>query len=174
MRDTKDLDDFDSLETSEAPASRSKALPPFSRKALQPQTILARLSAPSALRNRILIAAGMIVGIVVISYLLGIPQWMKQRRETHQWVVANKLTPESLIARCGAPLSDNTRDLYPMIARELTYKSSGSGTVVLKFSRTSEEGSDWVFMSMQDVATGAAIETPVAKISALGCLDSSK
>ena len=49
-----------------------------------------------------------------------------------------------------------------------------SGTAVLKFSRTAEETSDWVFMSMEDQASGRAYETPIEKISALSCLDSSK
>jgi len=46
--------------------------------------------------------------------------------------------------------------------------------VVLKFSKTAEESSDWVFMSMQDASGGAEYETPIAKIKALSCLDSSK
>lgn len=126
------------------------------------------------LQQKLLIAGGMIAGIVLVSYVLGIPQWMKQHRENRQWVVVNKLTPESLIRRCGAPLSDETKDLYPVITRDVSYAASSSGTVVLKFSRTAEEQSDWVFMAMQDAATGASYDTPVAKISALSCLDSSK
>lgn len=125
------------------------------------------------MKGNLLIAGGMIAGIIVISYVMGIPQWMKQRRENRQWVVVNNLTPETLIARCGKPLNDETKDLYPMISRDIRYQSAPSGTVVLKFTRTSEESSNWVFMSMED-ANGTSYETPVAKISALSCLDSSK
>lgn len=124
--------------------------------------------------ERVLIVGGITVAFVAIGYLVGIPQWMKQRRENRQWTVVNNLTPERLIKRCGKPLSDETRDVYPVIARDIRYESAPSGTVVLKFSRTAEESSDWVFMSMQDAASGAAYETPIAKISALSCLDSSK
>ena len=126
------------------------------------------------MKDKLLIFCGMIAGIIVISYVIGIPQWMKQRRENRQWEVVNNLTPERLIARCGQPLNDETKDLYPMISRDIRYKSAASGTVVLKFSRTSEESSNWVFMSMQDAANGTSYETPVAKISVLSCLDSSK
>lgn len=125
------------------------------------------------MKGNLLIAGGMIAGIIVISYLIGIPQWMKQRRENRQWVVVNNLTPETLVARCGKPLNDETKDLYPMISRDIRYQAAPSGTVVLKFTRTSEESSNWVFMSMED-ANGTSYETPVAKISALSCLDSSK
>lgn len=125
------------------------------------------------MKGNLLIAGGMIAGIIVISYLMGIPQWMKQRRENRQWVVVNNLTPETLVARCGKPLNDETKDLYPMISRDIRYQAAPSGTVVLKFTRTSEESSNWVFMSMED-ANGTSYETPVAKISALSCLDSSK
>ena len=124
--------------------------------------------------ERVLIIGGITVGLVAIGYLVGIPQWMKQRRENRQWTVVNNLTPERLIKRCGKPLSDETREVYPVIARDIRYEQAPSGTVVLKFSRTAEESSDWVFMSMQDAASGTTYETPIAKITALGCLDSSK
>jgi hypothetical protein len=124
--------------------------------------------------ERGLIVGGMVVGLVALAYLVGIPQWMKQRRENRQWTVVNNLTPERLLKRCGKPVSDQTREIYPVIARDIRYESAPSGTVVLKFSRTAEETSDWVFMSMQDSASGATYDTPVAKITALGCLDSSK
>ena len=124
--------------------------------------------------ERGLIIGGMVVGVVALAYLVGIPQWMKQRRENRQWTVVNNLTPERLLKRCGKPLSDETREIYPVIARDIRYESAPSGTVVLKFSRTAEESSDWVFMSMQDSASGTPYDTPIAKISALSCLDSSK
>ena len=132
------------------------------------------LAGRRASTERVLIAGGMIAGIVAISYLIGVPQWMKQRKENRQWVVVNNLTPEHLLLRCGKPLTDETRDLYPVVARDIRYNSAPSGTVVLKFSRTAEEASDWVFMSMQDEVTGKPYETPIEKISALSCLDSRK
>lgn len=124
--------------------------------------------------ERVLLIGGATVGLVAIAYLVGIPQWMKQRKENRQWTVVNNLTPERLLKRCGKPLSDETREVYPVIARDIRYEAASSGTVVLKFSRTAEESSDWVFMSMQDTASGVTYETPIAKITALGCLDSSK
>ena len=43
-----------------------------------------------------------------------------------------------------------------------------------RVSKTAEESSDWVFMSMQDSNDGKEYDSPVAKISALSCLDSKK
>jgi hypothetical protein len=56
----------------------------------------------------------------------------------------------------------------------MNYRSDSKGTIVFKFSKTAEESSDWVFVSMQDFNGGTDYETPDAKIAALSCLDSKK
>lgn len=162
--------------TSRAAETRGVAAAPDASDWLEKVRLLATkwLAGRTATTERVLIAGGMIVGIAATSYMIGMPQWMKQRQENRQWVVVNNLTPERLLARCGKPLNDETRDLYPVIARDIRYNSAPSGTVVLKFSRTAEEASDWVFMSMEDEASGRRYETPIEKISALSCLDSRK
>jgi hypothetical protein len=101
---------------------------------------------------------------------------LKVARENRQWTAVNNLTPEQLINRCGQPVEDHTKDLYPMVAREMSYKSSDEGMVVMAFSKTGEEGSNWVFMSMKTLSRGKEYnyETPSAKIAALPCLDSQK
>jgi hypothetical protein len=126
------------------------------------------------MKNRLLLAAACVAGIVGVRVLISAPQWFKQRRDNRQFIAVNNLTPERLIARCGPPVSDETRNMYPIIARDLRYKAESSGTILFKFSRTAEESSDWVFMSMQDSNGGKEYESPVAKISALSCLDSKK
>ncbi len=45
---------------------------------------------------------------------------------------------------------------------------------MISFSRTAEEKSDWVFLSMQSETGTEIYETPEAKIAALPCLDSKK
>ena len=126
------------------------------------------------MKNRLLIAVGFIAGIVGVRVLIAAPGWFKERRENRQFIAVNNLTPERLIARCGQPLEDQTKNLYPIITRDMNYKSDTRGTIVFKFSKTAEEVSDWVFMSMQDSNGGTDYETPSAKISALSCLDSKK
>lgn len=126
------------------------------------------------MKNRLLIAAGFIAGIVGVRVLIAAPGWFKERRENRQFIAVNNLTPERLIARCGPPLGDETKNLYPIITRDMNYKSDNRGTLVFKFSKTAEESSNWVFMSMQDSNGGTDYETPGAKISALSCLDSRK
>src|SRR5206468_1190453 len=96
------------------------------------------------MKQRLLLIAAMVLGIIAVRYLLLIPGWMKQRRENRQFIAVNNLTPDRLIARCGQPLTDQTKDLYPMVARDLSYKSNANETVVFKFSKTAEESSDWV------------------------------
>jgi hypothetical protein len=126
------------------------------------------------MKNKLLIVAGCVAGILVVRVMIAAPEWFKQRRENRQFIAVNNLTPERLIARCGPPVSDETRNLYPIIARDLGYKAETSGTILFKFSKTAEESSDWVFMSMQDSNGGNEYDSPVAKISALSCLDSKK
>src|ERR1700675_1117006 len=126
------------------------------------------------MKSKLLIVAGCVVGILGVRVLIAAPEWFKQRRENRQFIAVNNLTPERLIARCGPPVSDETRNLYPIIARDLRYKAETSGTILFKFSKTAEESSDWVFMSMQDSSSGKETDSPVGKIPALPFLDSKK
>jgi hypothetical protein len=83
------------------------------------------------------------------------------------------VTPEMVMGGCGQAAEDVTKDLYPIIMRSMTYKSGGK-TVVLEFSRTAEENSQWVFLSMKDETGKIKYETPEAQIDALSCLTSTK
>jgi hypothetical protein len=127
------------------------------------------------MKRKLLIAVGCVAGIVAVRVLVAAPGWLKQRRDNRQFIAVNNLTPERLIARCGGPVGDETKNLYPIIARDLTYKSEAQGTIVFKFSKTAEASSDWVFMSMQDAkGDSTEFESPREKILALSCLDSRK
>ena len=126
------------------------------------------------MKSKLLIAAGCILGLVGVRVLIGAPKWFKDRRDNRQFIAVNNLTPERLITRCGPPISDATTNLYPMIARDISYRSNSGEMVVFKFSKTAEESSDWVFMAMQDSQSGKEYDSPMAKITALSCLDSSK
>jgi hypothetical protein len=127
------------------------------------------------MRRKLLLAAGCVAVIVSVRVLIAAPSWFKQRRENRQFIAVNNLTPDRLIARCGQPISDSSRNLYPMIARDMNYTSKSGATIVFKFSKTAEESSEWVFMSMQDTNGDTAnYESPEAKIAALSCLDSKK
>jgi hypothetical protein len=126
------------------------------------------------MKRKLLIVVGIVAGIVGGRVMIAAPGWFKVRRENRQFIAVNNLTPERLIARCGSPVGDETKNLYPIIARNLTYKSESRGTVVFKFSKTAEESSDWVFTSMQDAEKASEYESPSEKISALSCLDSRK
>jgi hypothetical protein len=134
----------------------------------------ARIFAGKSTKDRVLIVAGAILGIVAVRYLFLLPGWMKERRETRQYIAVNNLTPDRLVKRCGPPVSDETKDLYPMVARDMVYNSRSVGTVVLKFSKTAEESSQWVFMAMQDPSGSVKYEEPEAQISVMSCLDSRK
>jgi hypothetical protein len=126
------------------------------------------------MKSKLLVAAGCVAGIVGVRVLIAAPSWFKQRRENRQFIAVNNLTPERLIARCGSPVEDETRNIYPIIARDVSYKSETEGTIVFKFSKTAEQSSDWVFMSMQGPNNTEEYESPGAKLSALSCLDSKK
>jgi hypothetical protein len=120
-----------------------------------------------------LIAATLLLGmgmLLIFGRATGRNQATGEVREER---TVESLTPESLVAKCGQPSADATKDLYPMIKRTMSYESTGKGTLTLEFSRTAEEKSDWVFLSMSD-GNGAAYATPETQIAAMPCLNSRK
>jgi hypothetical protein len=84
------------------------------------------------------------------------------------------VTPEAVMAACGQPAADVTKDLYPMIKRTMTYRPEGKSAVVMEFSRTAEEHSQWVFLSMKDEDGANRYESPETQIPALPCLGQKK
>ena len=120
----------------------------------------------------IIIAVRLGLFILAIVVVIKIAGWAKEWRTNRQWIAVNNLTPERLIARCGQPVEDKTKEVFPIIEREMSYKSHVQGTAVLSFSRTAEEQSDWVFVEMKDAQGEVKYDTEEAKITAMPCLDS--
>ncbi len=89
--------------------------------------------------------------------------------EVREEKTVETLTPENLIAKCGPPVEDVTKDLYLMIKRTMSYKPSGKGTLTFEFSRTSQEKSEWLFLSLTD-ENGATYTTPATQTAAMPCL----
>jgi hypothetical protein len=122
-----------------------------------------------------LIAAAAIFGLfLVVTLARGLFKSVSASREARQQRAVGTLTAEGLIARCGQPAEDVTKDLYPIIMRTISYQRGENQTYVFEFSRTAEEKSDWVFLSMKDASGATNYETPEAKIAAMPCLDSRK
>ena len=121
-----------------------------------------------------LMVAGAIVGLILLVTLAqrGFEWISKSRERKHEQAVAS-VTPEHLLARCGQPLEDTTKNVYPILMRTMTYQISRNETYVFDFSRTAEDKSDWVFLSMKD-ATGKSYETAEEKVAAMSCLNSRK
>jgi hypothetical protein len=116
-----------------------------------------------------LIAATLFVGLVTLLIFSRAIGRNKATGEARQERTVESLTPENLVAKCGQPAADATKDLYPIIKRTMSYKSNGKGTLTLEFSRTAEQKSDWVFLSMSD-ENGATYGTPETQIAAMPCL----
>jgi hypothetical protein len=122
-----------------------------------------------------LMAAGILIGAAALANLTArAAEWAKNTRERRQLHAMATLTPERLFARCGAAAEDVTKEVYPVVMRTVSYQPRGGEKMVISFSRTAEEKSDWVFLSMQNESGGAIYDTPEAKIAALPCLDSKK
>jgi hypothetical protein len=122
-----------------------------------------------------LIVAGGIFGLMAMVTLVGrVSEWARKTRETRQDRAIASVTPESLLARCGAAAEDTTRDMYPILMRKMLYKSGPNVMLVFLFSRTAEDKSDWVFLSMKDESGTKSYVTPEEKIAAMPCLDSRK
>ena len=116
-----------------------------------------------------LIAATLLIGLVALLIFSRTTGKNKATGEVREERTVASLTPESLLAKCGPTAEDVTKDLYPMIKRTMSYKFSGKGAMTFEFSRTAEEKSDWVFLSMSD-ENGVTYGTPETQIAAMPCL----
>lgn len=116
-----------------------------------------------------------VAGFVFAQFLIvKASQWYKQSRERRITKASDSVTPDRLIARCGTPAEDTTTDVYPVVKRTVSYKSSGEKTIVFTFTRTADEPQNWVLLSMRDSVASASYDTPEARMAVLPCLDSSK
>lgn len=147
-----------------AEAADDESLPPAGAKKNAPFPFPLKMT-----QQAWLIAATLLLGVVTL-LIFGLTTGKnKAAGEARQERGVASLTPEGLIAKCGTPADDVTKDLYPMIKRTMSYKSSAKGTLTFEFSRTAEEKSDWVFLSMSD-ENGAMYVTPETQMAAMPCL----
>ena len=122
-----------------------------------------------------LIAAGAIFGLMaVVNLVERVSEQARSARERQHEQAVDSVRPDRLIARCGQPAEDITKDMYPILVRTMSYQPKGNEKLMLVFSRTAEEKSDWVFLAMKDESKVGSYDTPEAIIAALPCLDSKK
>jgi len=122
-----------------------------------------------------LIVAGAIFGVMtVVTVVTRMSERARNAREKRQEQAVLEVTPENLIARCGPPAEDVTKEMYPVVVRKMSYQRGENEKIVFEFSRTAEAKSDWVFLSMKDQSGTRSFETPDAKIAALPCMDSTR
>jgi hypothetical protein len=122
-----------------------------------------------------LTAAAVLFGLfALVTMVQRASVWAKNARERRHELAVATVTPDKLIARCGQAAQDATKEVYPIVMRTMRYETSDNRELVVAFSRTAEEKSDWVFLSMNDEAGTGSYDTPDEKIAALPCLDSKK
>jgi len=122
-----------------------------------------------------LTATGAVFGMIaLVTVVESLVEWSRNARERRHELAVATVTPDRLIARCGEAAQDVTKQVEPILMRTMSYHARGDQSLVLAFSRTAEENSDWVFLSMSDERTSASFDSPDAKIAALPCLDSAK
>jgi hypothetical protein len=119
-----------------------------------------------------LIAAAAIIGLLlVVTLAKRLFESVSASRDARQHRAVGTLTAEGLLERCGQPTEDVTKEVYPIVMRTITYQRGENEKYVFEFSRTAEEKSDWVFLSMKDQSGAKKFDTPEAKIAAMSCLD---
>jgi hypothetical protein len=119
-----------------------------------------------------LIAAAAIFGLwLVITLAKSLFKSVSASREARHQRAVGTLTAEGLLERCGQPAEDVTKEVYPIVMRTITYQRGENERYVFEFSRTAEEKSDWVFLSMKDPNGAKKFDTPEAKIAAMSCLE---
>jgi hypothetical protein len=115
--------------------------------------------------------AGLILVVALLQKLTEMAKVAEQRR--FEKAIAS-VTPEHLIARCGQPAEDVSKEVFPVVMRTIRYERGRSEKLLLTFSKTAEQQSDWVFLTMKDENGTGSFDTPESKILALSCLDSTK
>lgn len=122
-----------------------------------------------------LLAAGVIFGLMTaVTVQKRMAESARIARENRHEEAAATIAPDQLTTRCGQPVEDLTKDMYPILTRTMVYRGSENEKIVFSFSRTAEEKSEWVFLSMKDERGGKSFDTPEAKIAAMPCLDEKK
>jgi hypothetical protein len=116
-----------------------------------------------------LIVSTLFLGVMALLIFSRTGPKTKAVAEVREEKTVEALTPENLLTKCGPPVEDVTKDLYPMIKRTMSYKPNGKGTLTFEFSRTSQEKSEWLFLSMSD-ENGATYATPETQTVAMPCL----
>jgi hypothetical protein len=119
-------------------------------------------------------AAALILLFAALDLVQQLIDWARNARLRRQELAVASVNPDRLIARCGPATDDVSKEIYPIVMRTMTYQPKGRESVVLVFSRTDEDNSPWVFLSMHDERRANSYETPQAKIAALPCLDSTR
>jgi hypothetical protein len=115
-----------------------------------------------------LVVVTVFVGMAILLIFSFTPRRTVQNKPAESTL--ESVTPELVTARCGQPAQDVTKDLYPMMTRTMSYKPTGLGSVVVEFTRTSEENSQWLFLSMKDGNGTIKYETAEMQFAALPCL----
>jgi hypothetical protein len=125
-------------------------------------------------RAWLIVAGAIFVLMAMVTLVKRVSDWARNARERRQDQAIATVTPDRLIARCGQPAKDTTKEVYPILMRTISYQPKRHEKLVVAFSRTAEEKSDWVFLSMKDESEARSYDTPESKIAALPCLDSEK
>jgi hypothetical protein len=132
------------------------------------------LEVAKASRRLWLTTGAVVIGLMAAVNLMGRAiDWARDARMKRQEAAIASLTPEHLMARCGAAAEDVSKEVYPIVMRTMTYQRGGQQLVVA-FSKMEEEKGQWVFLSMKDDRRAQSYETTEAKIAAMPCLDSRK
>lgn len=120
------------------------------------------------------LAGAALAFMVLMTVQKGIAERVRIAREKRRETAVATVTPDTLLARCGAAAEDTTKEMYPVVMRTMIYSTPGNERIVLQFSRTAEENSDWVFLSMKNESGSKNYNTTEAKIAGLPCVDSKK
>ena len=114
------------------------------------------------------IAAGVFLGIIGVLIALKTPAWIVERRAMH---VILALTPDTVIARCGKPVSDNEHTFHTFSLRDMACEVT-AGKVILHFGKIAKQsgvGTSWI-LNYMDGSNGVHYSKYQSQLLALPCL----
>jgi hypothetical protein len=157
---------------SKQPQTAQKVVAPEISQPGAAGTMVESAKFPKRAKRVWLIVAAAIFGMMaVVTVVTRMSERARNAPENRQEQAVVEVTPENLIARCGSPAEDVTKEMYPVVLRTMSYQRGENEKIVFEFSRTAEAKSEWLFLSMKDQSGTKRSETPEAKIAALPCLE---
>lgn len=120
------------------------------------------------------IAVGVFIGLAALLLVRAIPGWVEESRESAATHVIHNLTTDDIIARCGKPLTDETKDAETIQFRTLSYEDRYGAKLFINLMGLAEPTAKFQIISMDDSTESLKGASDRERLDRLPCLSVAK